>query len=205
MVIELNLLAVVLCLFVISYQAYKLIQLLLKMKQEKLAPITAEELAALRKYPQKPVDAPVYFKQRTGLIIECSMLLFLMVVLFMGLFFDQFDWPFFFFILLPFSYSNDVLNLFAVVEDGLLSGNRFIAWDQIKSFQFVPIDLNHRYYGFDKEVNEGYELIIKRKVCSTSCIVTSAEMKEKLTALLHEHASRPKEKEKAPIHAKESH
>ena len=84
--------------------------------------------------------------------------------------------------------------MFAVVDDGLLSGSRLIVWKKIKSFQFIPIDINHKYYGYSKEVNEGYELKIEGKIFSESCIVTSPEMKEKLTRILSEHAKVIEEK-----------
>jgi hypothetical protein len=84
--------------------------------------------------------------------------------------------------------------MFAVVDGGLLSGSRLIVWKKIKSFQFIPIDINHKYYGYSKEVNGGYELKVKGKIFSESCIVTSPEMKEKLTRILSEHAKVIEEK-----------
>lgn len=91
--------------------------------------------------------------------------------------------------LLPLTYSDDILNLFAIVDDGILSGNRFISWNKIKDVQFIPIDMNHRFYGFNKEVNNGYELKVKGRFRSTSCVVMSDEMKDKLTEIISEKAN----------------
>ncbi|CAG9607594.1 hypothetical protein NEOCIP111885_01286 [Pseudoneobacillus rhizosphaerae] len=90
-------------------------------------------------------------------------------------------------LLLLLTRSYNFLNLFLVFEDGILSGNRFITWRRIKSFHFVPIDVNHKYYGYEKEVNSGYELIIKGTLKSVSVIITSDEMRDKLSMLLNEH------------------
>jgi len=52
----------------------------------------------------------------------------------------------------------------------------------------VPIDIKHKYYGFSKEANDGYELKIKTNGFPISCVVTSIEMKEKLTSVLRERS-----------------
>lgn len=48
-------------------------------------------------------------------------------------------------------------------------------------FQFI------QFYGYSTEVNGGYELKISMKIFSTSCIVTSDEMKERLDRILTNH------------------
>ncbi|WP_338753053.1 hypothetical protein [Bacillus sp. FJAT-52991] len=174
---------------VIGYYSYQFIRVLLKMNQNAVCPITDEELQALRTYPERAVSFPAFSKQKGGIILYSFVLLFVLIMFILGLFMKGFDWSFFLLIFLPFTYSDNLLNMFAVVEDGVLSGNHFIPWGKIKSFQFVPITMDHRFYGFDKEVNAGYELIIKTKLFSTSCIVTSDEMKEKLTVILNEHVA----------------
>ncbi|WP_203363643.1 hypothetical protein [Bacillus sp. REN10] len=174
---------------VMGYYSYKFIQVLLKMNQNVVLPITDDELQALRKYPEKAVNFPTFSKQKGGIIVYSLVLLFVLVMFILGLCIKGFDWSFFLLIFLPFTHSDNLLNMFAVVEGGVLSGNRFIPWGKIKSFQFVPITMDHRFYGFDKEVNAGYELIIKTKLFSTSCVVTSDDMKEKLTAVLSEHVA----------------
>src|SRR5690606_26250731 len=114
--------------------------------------------------PQKTIDFPTYSKQKVGIILYFLMLLYLIVMFILGTVSRTIDWPFFFLLLLPLSYSHNFLNLFAIMDDGLISGSRFIAWKRIKSYHFVPIDANHKYYGFSKEVNSGYELEIKGKL-----------------------------------------
>ncbi|PAQ14709.1 hypothetical protein CD798_09680 [Bacillaceae bacterium SAOS 7] len=192
--IELKLFLCVLFFSVIGYYSYQFIRVLLKMNQDVVFPVTDEEFQTLRKYPEKAVELPTFSKQKSGIILYSFILVFALVMFILGLFIKGFDWSFFLLVFWPFTYSDNLLNMFAVVEGGLLSGNRFIAWGKIKSFQFVPITMDHRFYGFDKEVNAGYELIIKKRFFSTSCIVTSDEMKEKLTVVLSEHVAMELEK-----------
>src|SRR5690606_27383198 len=79
----------------------------------------------------------------------------------------------------------EVLNLFAVLDDGFLVGGKFISWGRIKEYQFIPIDMNHRSYGYYREVNKAYELKIKEKFRTYSLIVMTEEMKGKLEQLLN--------------------
>ncbi|MGM7636618.1 hypothetical protein [Bacillus sp. Hm123] len=174
---------------VIGYYSYQFIRVLLKMNQNVMFPMTDEELQTLRKYPEKAINLPTFSKQKGGIILYSFVLVFVLVMFILGLFIKGFNWSFFLLIFLPFTHSDNLLNMFAVVEGGLLSGNRFIPWSKIKSFQFVPITMDHRFYGFDKEVNAGYELIIKKRFFSTSCVVTSEETKEKLTVVLSERVA----------------
>jgi hypothetical protein len=157
------------------------------MNRKVLVPATNEETAAIRKSPQKQVDFPTYSSQKWGIIIYSSMLLVVLVLYYMGTLINKFDWSFYLLLFLPLANSRNLFNLFGVLEDGILSGSNFIAWKRIKSFQFVPIDTSHKYYGYSKDVNNGYELIIKGKIFSESCIVTSNEMKLKLTKILNEN------------------
>jgi len=185
--IRLKLFMDILFFIVIAYLGYKFIQVLIKMKQKVILPTTNEECAAIRKIPGKAVDLPTYSKQKIGIIIYSFMLLFVIAVFLFEILTHNFGWSFYLLFFLPLSYSYNLLNLFAIVEGGLLSGSRFIAWDKIKSFHFIPIDINHKYYGYSKEVNGGYELKVKAKLSSTSCIVTSDEMKERLSNVLSEY------------------
>jgi len=77
-------------------------------------------------------------------------------------------------------------NLFAVQEGGVLCGGRFLSWKKIQSYQFEPISPNQRLYGYNPEVNSGWELLIQTRLSAVSCIVTSEEVKEKLTRMLEE-------------------
>lgn len=171
----------------ISYYLYKFVYLLFKMKQNILLPTTMDEMNTLRRFPQKPVSFPTWSNQKWGLIIYAFMLLFLIVMFILGVIGDYFQWSYFLLLFLPLTNTNNLLNIFAVLEDGILSGNRFIPWKKIKSFRFVPIDRNHKFYGYDKKVNEGYELIIKTKGSSTYCIVTSEEMRDRISKFINEH------------------
>lgn len=170
----------------IAYFAYRFIQVLFKMRQPALFPVTEGDLASIRKHPTKPIDLPKLSNQKTGIFIYSGMLVFVMVMYSLGVADDGWSFPFYLLLVLPFSYSQDTLNLFAITEDGILSGVRFIPWKRVKSFEFVPIDMNHKYYGFSKEVNESaHELKITIKGITISCVVTSEETKNKLENVLN--------------------
>lgn len=176
----------------ICYYVYWFVRILQKMKEEKLFPVSDEERLAIRKYPQKAVDIPVYSSQKTGIIAYSFLIIFFISVLILLVSNEEIDFSIFLLLLIPSLHVNDLFNMFAIVDDGVLDGRRFIPWKRIKSFQFVPIDLNHKYYGYEKEVNDSYELVLKTNFFSASCIVTSVEIKEKLGKLLLEHGIKEK-------------
>lgn len=158
-----------------------------KMNGRVIFPTSNEELAVIRNYPQKAVDVPRLSQQKVGIIVYSFLILFLLVMFFWGTFVYEFGWSFYLLLFLPLSHSYNLFNMFAVVEGGLLSGSRFIPWRRLQYYQFVPIDVNHKFYGYSKEVNDGYELKISTIGFPISCIVTSNDMKEKLTKILGEH------------------
>ncbi|MGD6943179.1 hypothetical protein ACQCT6_14265 [Cytobacillus gottheilii] len=171
---------------IIGFYAFKFLQLLVKMKQKPVLPLTIEDLQDIRKNPQTPVEFPSFSKHKTGLIIYALLLVYLSVMVWMGVFYWDLEWALYLCIFLPLIHTNNLLNLFAVLNDGLLCGTRFIPWKNIKSFRFVEINQNHRFYGYGKEVNSGYELKIQTKFLPVSCIVTSERMKDKLTEIMVE-------------------
>ncbi|KAA9016948.1 hypothetical protein [Niallia endozanthoxylica] len=173
----------ILFLMAVVYYTYRFVQLLIKMNQTIIVPATDSEKNAVRIFPQKVVNSPTYSKQKWGIILYSFMLLFVIAMFIIGW---DLNWSYQLLLLLPLVHSRNSFNLFAIVEAGLLCGNRYIAWKQIKSFQIIPIDQNHRYYGYTKEVNEGYEFIIKAKGHSCSVITTSNEMKDRLTSMIQE-------------------
>ena len=177
----------------IGYHVYKFIQLLFKMKKEVLFPKIDEESTTIQKYPQKPINLPSYSKQKLEIIIYSLVLLAVISILIWVVFYGELDGALYLLLLLPLANSHNLFNLFAIVEDGVLSGSRFIAWKNINSFHFVPIDVNHKYYGFSKEVNNGYELILKESLFTVSCIVTSEESKETLTQIFYEYGLKQKQ------------
>ncbi|MFZ3580067.1 hypothetical protein [Virgibacillus sp. DJP39] len=179
----------ILFLTVISYYSYKFIQVLMKMKKDVILPKTVEEIAAIRKYPQKVADSSTYSKQKVGIIVYSIMLLFVVIMFSLVVFIKGINWSLYPLMILPLINSPNLLNLFAVNGDGVLCGSRFVAWKKIRSFQFIPIDINHRYYGASKDVKDRYELRIKAKFHFISCLVTTDEMKEKLNKVLSEHVA----------------
>lgn len=159
----------------------------MQMKQKIILPVTDEEIAGIRKRPEKTLDFPTFSKQKVGIIIYSCLLIFPIVMYVLGILLQISEWSFYLLLFLPISYSYNLLNLFAVVDDGMISGGRFIAWKSIKSFAFVRIDINHKFYGHSKEANDGYELKVKTKgYFISSAIITSDEMKGKLNRILNE-------------------
>lgn len=172
---------------VIVFYSYRFIQVMIKMKQTPLLPTTNEERKVLRKYPQKPVTWARYSDQKWGILIYLFMLMFMYFIFIIGLFSDDFELTLYMWLFLPLIHSQSLFNVFAIRTDGIVSGSRFIPWKSMKTYYFNRIDIKHRYYGYSKEVNEGYELRITTKGYFTNCIVTSSEMKERLTEILVDH------------------
>jgi hypothetical protein len=172
---------------ILAYFLFRFGRVVMKMKKTIIVPTNTEEIVSIRNYPLKHVDFPTYSKQKWGILLYTLVLLFVCTMYVVGILIKQFDWTFYLLLFLPLSHSTNLLNIFVVLEDGILSGNRFISWKRIKSFQVVPIDKNHKYYGYEKEVNHTYELILKGTLLSVSVIVTSEELVEKLSKIIHEH------------------
>jgi hypothetical protein len=174
----------------LGYNLYKFVQLLLKMKKDILLPATLEESQSLRKIPEKVVVLPTYSNHKSGIIVYFLLLLFIVVMYILGIITDGIIWSYDLVLIFSLTHTYHLLNMVAIVDEGLLYGSRFIPWKEIKSFEFVPIDLNHKFYGYSKEINNnGYELIIKKRFFSVSCILTSEEMKGKMTEILNKHLS----------------
>jgi len=158
---------------------------MIKMKQPAILPKTEEEREAIRVYPEKKIKPPNYRAQKTGIIFYSIVLLLLMTILIIGILMNEENWSIYLFMFIPLMQVNHFLNLFAIMDDGILSGKGFVSWNRIKDFYFVPIDINHRFYGYG--VNNKYELKIRAGIHSISCIVTTEEVKERLNRILSEH------------------
>ncbi|WP_428910474.1 hypothetical protein [Niallia sp. Krafla_26] len=158
----------------IIYNLYKFIELLLKMKRGIFFPITEEELKNVRKDPQRAVQPPIYSNHKWAIIFYSVMLLFLIVMFILGTTIEEITWSYYLMLFLPLSYFHNLFNMFAIVDEGILYGSRFIAWKTLKSFHILPIDVNHKFYGHSREVNNnGYELVFKKRFLTISLIVTS--------------------------------
>ncbi|EWG09526.1 hypothetical protein [Cytobacillus firmus] len=181
-----NIIFEVLFLVCIIYFSYHYIILITKMKKTPLIPSDRNDLRAVRKFPQKTADSPVISKNKLGLIMYAVMLVFLVIMFILGKYNMKFSWTYLYLLFIPLINAKDLLNVFAVYDNGFISGSRFVPWKNLKSFQFKKIDLNHKYYGYSPEVNEGCELILKTKMSSHSLVVTEEEMKERLARILEE-------------------
>lgn len=102
---------------------------------------------------------------------------------------NDFQWSYYLLVLLPFAHTHNLLNMFAISNQGILKGSRFIPWRKIKSYSFASIDYNSNFYGFSKEVNQGYELTIKTNYRTFKCMVTTDEMKERMNHILKQKIS----------------
>ncbi|KON85743.1 hypothetical protein AF332_02110 [Sporosarcina globispora] len=174
-------------LFIVIYYSYHYIILITKMKKSALIPFNKTDLETVRKFPQKSADAPVISKNKLGLTMYAVMLVFLIAMFIFGKYNMKFSWTYLYLLFIPLINARDLLNVFAVYDDGFICGSKFVPWKKLKSFHFKKIDLNHKYYGYSQEVNEGYELILKTKMGSHSFIVTEDEMKERLAGMFEKH------------------
>ncbi|MCM3707492.1 MULTISPECIES: hypothetical protein [Cytobacillus] len=179
------LIEVIFLLFVI-YFSYHYIILITKMKKTALIPSDKNDLSAVRKFPQKTLDSPVISKNKLGLTMYAVMLAFLIAMFIIGKYTVNFSWTYLYLLFIPLINAKDLLNVFAVYETGFICGSRFVPWENLESFRFKKIDLDHKYYGYSPEVNEGYELILRTKMSSHTLVVTEEEMKEKLARILKE-------------------
>lgn len=175
----------------VGFYGYQYILSLLKMKQRIIFPAVNEEMAAVRKYPQKPLDFPSNPKHKTSIIVYSFVLIIIIAVFIFGKITESVDWTLYPLLLLPLINGDNLQNIFIIQDEGILDGGRFIRWTKVKTYQFTPIDLNHKFFGYSPEVNNGFELMIKTKGFPISCIVTTNEMKEKLDSLLTEHVQQP--------------
>ncbi|MFD1171598.1 hypothetical protein [Oceanobacillus picturae] len=177
---------IVLFLILIAYQIMRYIQVLVKMKKKAIFPVEEKDIMAIRRHPVRPVVRPTYKAQKNGVIIYGVFLLFMTALFIYTV--SLGNWPLLLTPAISLLYLHNLFNMLTIVKDGLLVGGRFVHWKDIKSFQFKPIDIDHRFYGHTKEVNEaGYELVFKRRLFSSYCIVISEETKDKITEILREY------------------
>ncbi|WP_026907338.1 hypothetical protein [Paucisalibacillus globulus] len=176
---------------VTGYHIVNFAKVLGRMNEKTMFPIDDYEVSEIRIIPEKPLDPPTYKAQKWGIIVYAIILVFLLVVFFIAASFKLDQWSVLLILLLPLIHSRNLMNMFVLSEDGILTGGEFIPWKSLTSFEFKRIDINHKYYGYSKDVNDtGYELVIKKRFFSISCIVLTDEMKEKLTRRLSEHIIR---------------
>ncbi|MCM3638950.1 hypothetical protein M3152_14700 [Sporosarcina luteola] len=171
------------------FLCFRIFRLLIRMKQPVIFPVTEEDLQEIRIQPKKSVELPIINQQKTGLLWLGLTLLFLLILVVFDLLSTSKDLSYAVIPLLVLFTFNQVWNLFAIVENGVLCGGRFVSWKNIQSYHFEGIDQNHRFYGYSPEVNSGYELWITTKFSEVSCIVTSEAVKEKLAGILDGHVS----------------
>jgi len=169
------------------YFSYRYVRIMIKLGEESILPSTVEEVTSIWKDPNKAIDFPTYSKQKSSVIFYPIVLVIVLATILFVLFNPESSGAILLVLFYPLLFTQRMFNLFSLFEDGLLCGSRFIPWRRMKSFYFIRIVKQHRYYGFSDEVNQGYELKIKTKSFPISCLITTEETKEKLTRILKEH------------------
>lgn len=179
----------ILVVLAIVYYSFRIIQMIIKLRQGIIFPATKEERSAIRKHPQKTTAPPTVEGQKNGLIINAVLVLFIIAMFTIVYITDVFSWHqyLFMFLFLTYAYFMLPLNLFAVKHDGLLIGMRFIPWKRVNMIHVVPINKNHKYYGFSQAANQGYVLKIKYTLGFASFVITSEQILKRHLKLLKEH------------------
>ncbi|MGG0668685.1 hypothetical protein [Sporosarcina koreensis] len=169
------------------FLCFRFFRLVIKMKQPIVFPVTEEDLQAIRVQPKKTIERPIVFEQKSALKwLGFSLAIFLIMAVY-NLLDTTIHLPSAYVFIWSLINFNHIWNLFAVVEDGVLCGGKFVSWKNIRSYHFEEIDKHHRFYGDSPEVNSGYELWIMTKYSEVSCVVTSEVVKEKLAGILDAH------------------
>lgn len=176
-------------LFMLAFMLYlgiRFVQVLVKMRKPVVFPVTKEEWEGIRMIPQKPLGSPTISGQKMAVWFNSLFILFLSIVTIVEIAMLKRN-LFTLFVLVPALFNLPKLwNLFVVQEQGILCGARFVPWHKIQSYQFIPIDIHHRFYGHSTELNKGYELMIQTKLSAVSCLVTTEAVKGKLAEMLDE-------------------
>lgn len=169
---------------VLLYFAANFIRLVYKLKGRVIFPLTTQDQENIKIFPQRKNA-----RQSLKAIKESAFLYVIALMIAYGALIYSYLISINTFILavIPIINIKNLLNLFAIVDEGLVIGNKYIPWRKMKSFNFQPIDFNHPYYGFSKEINNGYELVIKKQLFSVSCIVTDEDTKHKLQNILKQN------------------
>lgn len=158
------------------FKIYQLIKVFQAIKGPITFPNTEKELQALRKTPEKPIKEPNLKAHRGWIILYVFTLTLAMVLCGVNLIYLDNGWIFTFIFLLPVYHASDLINLFAVTKDGIISGSRFIPWSRMKSFERVPVDVNHRFYGFAHDVNGSQEVKIRTNGFPLTILITQKDL-----------------------------
>ncbi|MCM3316298.1 hypothetical protein M3603_06360 [Rummeliibacillus stabekisii] len=169
---------------VLLYFTANFIRLVYKLKGPVIFPLTIQDQENIKIFPQRKNA-----RQSLKAIKESAFLYVIALMIAYGALIYSYLMSINTFILavIPIINIKNLLNLFAIVDEGIVIGNKYIPWRKIKSFDFQPIDFNHSYYGYSKEINNGYELVIKKQLFSVSCIVTDEDTKHKLQNILKQN------------------
>ncbi|OEH92556.1 hypothetical protein [Bacillus solimangrovi] len=188
----LKLLTAIVLLVLIAYLIHRYISIirLLNKNEAVLFPKQDKEFETILSYNQAVVTQPKFEKQKLNLVIMGVIIIIVIIISVFIL--TGYSFNFYSIILLllvPFLYMERFMNLFAFTKEGLWSGDRLIRWEKIIEFQLIRINMNHKYYGYSKNINDKYELKIKiGKLRKLSYIITSDETKDHITEILKNNA-----------------
>lgn len=169
-----------------SYHFIRTIVMIRTVNKQMIFPMTDNERLSLCIYPQKHILKPTFTEQKVGIILYSVIFIYVITMYIFVWYFSAWNESIFLLLLLPFLHSGNILNIFAMTNKGIFRGTRFIKWKNIQSYELIPIDFNHKFYGASKEVNGGYELKINTKTFPASFIVTKDSTKEKIVAIFQE-------------------
>lgn len=180
---------------ILFYYVIRFVRVLLKWKNPVVFPLTKDEWTSIGVHPNKTVGKLEIFHQKVAVWGNGLTIFFIAGWIVFETIIAKQHFPAVI-ALIPTLWNLPKLwNHFAFQKDGIVCGYRFVPWKRVQSYQFIPIDQNHRYYGYSPELNEGYELLIHTKFSEVSCLVTTESVKQKLILLLEEqlkiHQTRP--------------
>lgn len=175
-----NMIVNILFILIFLYFTYHFLLVLINMKRPITFPKTEGELSQVCKFPDRPLRFPTYRAQLGGIILNSFVLLLIMTILLVATFTEVTIFPLQFLLFLPLANTQQMFNQVAITENGILCGGRFVPWRNMKQYQVISIDVNHRYYGYSREVNEGFEVRVRTNLFPLTFIALNDETKLKI-------------------------
>lgn len=182
------------------YYVFNLIRLIGALNRPKLLPANEADVKLIRMHPQKgkyDMAEPTLRGQRFGLMMYGVILLVIAGFFYTALFTDFGDWYILIVAIVPMFQMGNIVSAFAVLEDGVIVGSKFLSWSEIKGYEYVPIDVNNKFYGYDSEFNDsGYVVRFHQTILSKNGVIANDEMKARLDKILLEKLGQPAEAKK---------
>ncbi|MEK5108411.1 hypothetical protein MHI57_17140 [Cytobacillus sp. FSL K6-0129] len=183
----------ILLLMLLLFYYYRLFNVFFKIKKNKVFLLPDEVLEDIRIEPQRPIAEPKVASQKgsifTYIFITCMVFIAIMFIVFS----DQLDVSNYLLLLVPLFQMEFLFNQLVFLQKGIVKGLKYIPWHKIDSYEVQSIDINNRHFGFDKKVNDGFEMKLHSgRSSQVSLLVTSTEAYEQLQILLESHGIKQK-------------